>query len=273
MKKFLYFLLFVFITIILIGTLIGNNIITKGYIIDDIIDEELNILHISDFHSNGNTSDVEKILYISKSTNPDLVVLTGDIIDGFDNYNSTLDFVEELSKLAPTYYSRGNNDNQGGLYKQFVSDLGKIGVVVLRNEYSDITINNQEIRIIGLNDNANNDLFGINYKNKEVYNNVLKEAVDENKYNIVLAHRPHYFNTFVRNDVNLALTGHTHGGQIRVPFVNKGVIALDQGFFPDYDYGEFTKDDTTMIINSGTTNSVMLPRLFNPKEVVLITVK
>ena len=92
---------------------------------------------------------------------------------------------------------------------------------------------------------------------------------DKNKYSILLSHRPELFETYVDNNINLVFTGHAHGGQIRIPFIG-GIIAPNQGLFPKYTSGIFTKNETNMIVSRGIGNSLFPFRINNNPELVIV---
>ena len=90
------------------------------------------------------------------------------------------------------------------------------------------------------------------------------------KYNILLSHSPELFDTYVEKKIDLILTGHAHGGQIRIPFIG-GIIAPNQGFFPKYTSGVIEKNKTTMVVSRGIGNSIIPLRINNRPELVVIT--
>ena len=92
---------------------------------------------------------------------------------------------------------------------------------------------------------------------------------DKGRYNVLLSHRPEAFHLYTQTGFDLVLTGHAHGGQVRIPFVG-GIIAPDQGFFPEYDSGSFKGNGTTMIVSRGVGNSILPIRINNPSELVSI---
>ena len=95
---------------------------------------------------------------------------------------------------------------------------------------------------------------------------------DKNQFSILLSHRPEVFNVYVDNKIDLVLTGHAHGGQIRIPFIG-GLIAPNQGIFPKYTSGVFEEDATTMIVSRGIGNSILPYRINNRPELVIVTLK
>ena len=92
---------------------------------------------------------------------------------------------------------------------------------------------------------------------------------EKDTFTLLLSHRPELFEVYTENNIDLALTGHAHGGQIRLPFVG-GVIAPHQGFFPEYDGGLYIKEETSMVVSRGIGNSIFPFRFNNRPEVVLI---
>ena len=94
----------------------------------------------------------------------------------------------------------------------------------------------------------------------------------EKGYKILLAHRPENLNTYADQDINLVLCGHAHGGQVRIPFIG-GLVAPDQGFFPTYDAGLFTRKNTVMVVSRGIGNSILPLRINNRPELVILTLE
>jgi predicted MPP superfamily phosphohydrolase len=88
-------------------------------------------------------------------------------------------------------------------------------------------------------------------------------------YNILLSHRPEEFDIYANSKYDLVLTGHAHGGQVRIPFIG-GLVAPNQGLFPEYDSGIFTSNNTTMVVSRGIGNSIIKLRVNNRPEIVLI---
>ena len=91
-------------------------------------------------------------------------------------------------------------------------------------------------------------------------------------YTILLSHRPELFDTYVDSGVDLVFSGHAHGGQFRLPFVG-GLVAPNQGFFPQYDAGQFDEENTTMIVSRGVGNSIVPLRINNRPEIVVAQLK
>lgn len=223
--------------------------------------EGMKILQISDLHNQtfgkGQQTLIEKI----KAETPDIIVITGDIVDQkkFD-LQPVQDLVSSIVSVAPVYYVSGNHEAWSGRYEEVKSVLIKAGVVVLENESVAIKRMDESIRLLGLQDPAFNSEMSIS----------VNEQVMEGDFTMVLSHRPEFMDEYVNSDYDLVFCGHAHGGQFRLPFIG-GVIAPNQGLFPEYDAGVFHKSDTTMILSRGLGNSIIPVRLFNLPEIVVVT--
>ena len=228
------------------------------------------IAQVSDFHNAEIGEENERLLAMIEAAEPDIIAITGDMIDSRrTNIETALDFAEKAVKLAPCYYVNGNHELRVLEYEELKKGLLELGVVVLENESTKTNIKNQEITVIGISDPSleANELWSVE---AEVVNDHLGELIKaDDNYKLVLSHRPELLEIYCEAGADLVLTGHAHGGQIRLPFVG-GVIAPHQGFFPEYDGGLYIKEETNMIVSRGIGNSLFPVRFNNRPEVVLI---
>lgn len=229
------------------------------------------IAHISDFH-NTTIKKLNKDLKSQiKKEKPDIIVITGDLIDSRNTkMEVAINLIKEIKKYGPVYYVPGNHESRIEKYKDFQEKLLNEGVKILLNKTEVIEINNEKINIAGIVDPA----FINNKKsNKEIINNNIKEAnFNELNYTILLSHRPEYFKTYIENNIDLTLTGHAHGGQIRIPFIG-GIISPGEGLFPKYTNGLHEKENKSIIISRGIGNSLFPFRINNRPELVIIELK
>lgn len=253
--------------------IIGNNMIevTNYKITSENLPTEFNgykIAQISDFH---NKKKYESILEKLKETAPNIIVITGDFIDSRKTKTEiSLSFAKELIKIAPCYYVMGNHESRlTNIYPDFEKSLKEIGITVLRNEKAILEKNGAEITLIGIDDPR---LQG-KTKGKEYACQVIKDELsifnNEENYKIVLSHRPEVFKEYVNANIDLALTGHAHGGQAILPFIG-GIIAPNQGFFPKYYKGIYQENNTKMIVSRGIGNSLCPIRFNNHPEIVIV---
>jgi predicted MPP superfamily phosphohydrolase len=236
---------------------------------------ELKIAHISDFHNaklkNNNACLVDTI----RDAQPDIIAITGDLVDSrHTDVDVSIDLVRELVKIAPCYYVPGNHEsrieNEYNTLKQALTDFG---VTILCDSKTTLEKNGQTFTIIGIED----PMFVIEKDSVESTCEVIRGKLEplskgNEGYTILLSHRPEAFEEYVSAGVDLALTGHAHGGQMQIPFVG-GLIAPNQGFFPKYSEGLHQKDKTSMVISRGIGNSLCPLRVNNRPEVIFIELK
>ena len=227
------------------------------------------ITHISDLHNAQIGDNNEKLLETIRKAEPDIIAITGDLIDSRNtNIEIALHFAEEAMKIAPCYYVTGNHEARIPEYDDLKSGLTGLGIVVLEDERLEIQRLGEKIAVIGVNDPSfeTNYLFG---DAAAVLRLKLQEYKNEDTYTVLLSHRPELLETYAQCGVDLVLSGHAHGGQVRIPFVG-GLVAPNQGLFPKYDAGMFIKENTTMIVSRGIGNSIIPIRVNNRPEVILI---
>ena len=265
--------------IILIGwTLWGNTAleVNEFEIVSDRIPQGFDgfrIAQVSDLHNARFGEDNAKLIELLSQTEPDFIVLTGDLIDSRDtDVEIALDFARQAVEIAPVYYVSGNHESRVTAYMDLKMGLGNAGVIVLENQKVEITRGQEHITLMGIDDPSFREdyLFGdAEFVARHAIENLQNES---DGYTILLSHRPELFDLYVETEMNLVFSGHAHGGQFRLPFVG-GLVAPNQGFFPKYDAGQFTEENTTMIVSRGVGNSIIPIRFNNRPEIVLVTLR
>ena len=235
---------------------------------------ELKIIHLSDLHNTEFGKDNEKLLRIIKEQEPDAVFVTGDTIDGFyTNIQIPINLFKEILKICDVYFVVGNHESRvnTNIHTEFIDTLSEIGVIVLKDDSAYIEKDGERIQVIGLKDASD---YKIDYS--EDYTEKITETInildDKNTFSILLSHHPELFPEYKNTDIDLVFSGHAHGGQFRLPFIG-GIIAPEQGLFPEYDAGVFTENNTTMVVSRGLGNSIIPVRINNSPEVVVFTLK
>ena len=287
----MYKIIFIFIGIfILMYLYIKYNVntleVTKYVVENKKVPKEFdgyNIVQISDLHSKLFGENNKKLIQKIKSLNPDIVVVTGDLIDGENNnYNVALDFMKEISKLYRVYYIIGNHEQKSLIkkykdeYKDYFNKLHQIDFVNLDNNKVEIVKGDSNINLYGLTvpyscykylfDNQETTSIDIDFLEEKL------GKVDREQFNILLAHTPFYFDEYEKWGADLTLCGHVHGGIVRLPFVG-GLLSPDRKFFPKYDLGEYIKNKSTMIVSKGLGGSKVLIRVNCKPEIVNIKLK
>ncbi len=230
------------------------------------------IIQVSDLH---NKDFKGRLIKKIKSLNPDIIVITGDIIDSYHtNPDIALKFAENAVKIAPVCYVPGNHENRlKDIYPEFRKSLENLGVTVLDCRSVILEKNGDEIVLAGMDDLT---FFGSSTLNENTI--VFKEKLlalgmeKGNRTGILLSHRPEIFDIYVESGFEIVLTGHAHGGQIRLPFIG-GILTPNQGFFPEYDAGLYQKNNTNMIISRGLGNSLFPFRIGNRPEIIVCELK
>ncbi len=260
----------ILLVIFIIGAVSGSRVVATNYEINTGMDDEIRIVQISDYHSSKSTKDSQKIIDRTEQANPDLIILSGDILESED-MTSTVEFVKSLTEIGQVIYSRGNHDNQYETYEKFTRYINNLGVIVLDNanyEYGDYNS-------IGFED-IDDAYLGYNQDFQDSYCLKVKQSAQEfrdvNKYNILIGHRPNFLECYSEIGADLVFSGHAHGGQWQIPFTDIGLIAPDDGLLTNNVHGLKEYGKTKQIISAGTSNPYrpIIPRLFNPKEVVIV---
>ena len=232
------------------------------------------IVQISDLHNASFGESNENLLNAIKEASPDAVFVTGDTIDGFyTNTTIPIDLFKGILKICDIYFIVGNHEirSDANIYFEFLDKLTEIGVTVLKDESVYIERNGEKIQVIGLNDVSS---YKANYNDN--YTEEIVETIntldDKECFSILLSHHPELFDDYAKTYVDLVFSGHAHGGQFRLPFIG-GIIAPEQGLFPEFDAGVFTENNTTMVISRGLGNSIVPVRINNSPEIVVVTLK
>ena len=276
-KRVLFVVVFVLVVLI-VWTLWGNTAleVNEYEVVSDRIPqgfEGFRIAQVSDLHNAEFGEGNEKLIQLLSQTDPDIIVLTGDLIDSrHTDIEIALDFARQAIKLAPVYYVSGNHEARVREYEDLKMGLAEAGVVILENQNVQITREGESITLMGIDDPSFQEdyLFG---DSESVARQAIDDLQNESEgYTILLSHRPELFDLYVDTGMDLVFSGHAHGGQFRLPFVG-GLVAPNQGFFPKYDAGQFTEENTTMIVSRGVGNSIIPVRFNNRPEIVLVTLR
>jgi len=264
-----------FIIAIIYLTASCTSISTKTYKIETTKLEKQNsikIVLISDFHNTIFGKDQSVLINKVKNVNPDLIVLSGDIIDDIVPMKGTQLLLSGIADIAPVFYVTGNHEYYSRNIQNIRETLASYGVIILSDTYKIIEINGVEIVIAGIEDPVKKKYETPDYNQKESMEKAFRELDEIHLYKILIAHRPELIKAYKKYSFDLILSGHTHGGQVRIPFIINGLYAPNQGFFPKYAGGVYTHGNTKHIISRGLSVNPLIPRIFNPPELVIVTI-
>ena len=275
-KKWILSLIALILFILIVWTLWANTAleVNEYEIVSDRIPQGFDgfrIAQISDLHNAEFGERNEKLIQLLSQTDPDIIVITGDLIDSrHTDIEIALYFARQAVKLAPVYYVSGNHEARVREYEDLKMGLAEAGVVILENQKARITREWENITLMGIDDPSFQEdyLFGDSESfARQAIENLQNES---DGYTVLLSHRPELFNLYVDTGMDLVFSGHAHGGQFRLPFIG-GLVAPNQGFFPEYDAGLFSEGSTTMIVSRGVGNSIIPIRVNNRPEIVVAT--
>lgn len=229
---------------------------------------EVRLAVVTDFHSSDNADDVVAMV---ASCAPDAVLLVGDLFDD-DTQNRpperTLSLMRQLSAQYPCYYVSGNHETWTGEMDALYQQTEEAGVPVLRMSSGVLTVRGQRIALCGIPDPYEMVFSGAPDTEEQIRQAL--EDVDSADFTVLLAHRPELLAKYAQFPFDLVVSGHAHGGQVRIPGVLNGLYAPNQGWFPKLAGGAYTQDGTTLIVSRGLAVRTRLPRIFNRPEVVLV---
>ena len=228
------------------------------------------IAQVSDLHNKTFGKNQKTILAKLKSTAPDIIVITGDVIDRRKyDLDAALDFVKGAAKIAPVYYVTGNHEAWLEDFEITKSWLIEAGAIFMDNTEVSLTKGDSSFKLLGVSDP---DFLTTQYAQGNDVTKMTKQLSKwstDQSFKVLLTHRPELFDLYSENNMDLVFAGHTHGGQIRVPFVG-GVVAPDQGWFPKYTSGKYAQDASTMFVSRGLGNSLVPIRINNRPEILVV---
>lgn len=248
---------------------LDERLILRTYtVVSPKLTAEVRLAVVTDFHSSDNADDVVAMV---TSCAPDAVLMVGDMFDD-DTANRpterTLSLMRQLSALYPCYYVSGNHEAWTGEMDALYQQTEEAGVTVLRMSSGVLTVRGQRIALCGIPDPYEMVFSGAPDTEEQLRQAL--EDVDSADFTVLLAHRPELLAKYAQFPLDLVVSGHAHGGQVRIPGVLNGLYAPNQGWFPKLAGGAYTQDGTTLIVSRGLAVRTRLPRIFNRPEVVLV---
>ena len=256
------------------------------------------IVQISDLHNDEFGDNNDELVSLISHQNPDMIAITGDILDSYrPDIEVCKHFIYEIVKIAPVYFVNGNHESRfddeekysEDYYKELCEYMENNGVKIINNESVDLKVGDSKIVISAIDDPEFYVMDKDEYKSSEYakegykYSDYVKKFnelytkkaidnldLDRQSFNLLLYHRPTFFDIYHDENIDLVLSGHYHGGIVRLPKFG-AVFVPDQGFFPDYAEGLITKDNTNLVVSRGLGTSSFPFRVNNRPEVVVIS--
>ena len=227
--------------------------------------EGLRIVQISDLHGHEYGQDSEALLALVAQQAPEFIVVTGDLIDQESHLAMVPALARGLAAIAPTYYVTGNHEWAVGGVPRLKGILTECGVTVLSNQYVTLERNGDSLVLAGVDDPN-----GYQKTPEELYGEIQREAGD--LCTILLAHRNDRFDQYAAAGYDLVISGHAHGGIVRLPFTD-GLLGTDRKLFPTWTAGVYTLGDSTLFVSRGLGNNTVPIhgfRLFNRPDLAVL---
>lgn len=277
----LYFLILcaVILAAVLLRSHYENTHFTRAYYLykSRKIKDNIKIVFLSDLHESVFGRENQELADAIRQENPDYILLGGDLIIGKEKKLRTeqaLHFLTLIKDICPVYYTFGNHETRGKAldgWKDYISRVEHMGKIrLLNNAGVHFTHGRTALYLYGLELQA-----GV-YKEKVFPEKLAAqnpfEKADRNEVKILLAHTPEFFETYEKWGADLVLSGHNHGGIVRLPVLG-GVISTGKRLFPKYSYGKYGEKDTQMFLTAGAGTHTIRFRLFNPAEYVVLEMK
>ncbi|MCD8179885.1 MAG: metallophosphoesterase [Firmicutes bacterium] len=231
--------------------------------------DNIRVVCIADMHLKEFGEDNADLIYEIEKLSPDIIAIAGDMNmeSEPDNYDCVISLCKKLNEIAPVYYSLGNHEFDALLFSDsdIYDDIKDAGISILNNETETITIGSTTIDIIGLSQGPSTyEEYGASFFEKAM-------SADDN-FKLVLTHYPENFLGVIEDyEIDLALSGHAHGGLVRLPWIG-GLYAADQGFFPELTEGYHEIGNSKVVITRGLWKSGKMPRINNKPEIAVVDI-
>jgi len=228
------------------------------------------IMMVSDLHD---APFSEMIIGHIKAQKPDIVVFTGDMAQLPDHSIQEATKIGKAIRDIPMYAVTGNHETQGGAYDEIISTLWGVDIIPLDNDSVCLEKGNDTILLLGIKDPKSDEV--TEEKLKKIRKQIESEFPDGPCFSILLSHRADLYPEIKDTSADLILSGHMHGGIVRLPFIG-GIIGknAENSLLPAYEYGVIKEgDSSTMIVSGGCDKNPKKKRYLNPPEVLLITLK
>lgn len=256
---------YLFLVVILLSVVCSKQLKVQWYTeYTNKVSETVRLAVLTDLHSSYYGKNQQILVKELERTAPDAVLLVGDIADDKVPHEGTRVLLEQIGDCYPCYYVSGNHEYWAEDPQSILNMIASYGVRVLEGESEEVCMHGQSLLIAGVDDpDARQNWLG--------QFTACQDALDPMQYAVLLSHRPELASYYEDSGFDLVVSGHAHGGQIRIPGLLNGLIAPDQGFFPKYAGGRYELGETVMIVSRGLCKNI-LPRVFNRPEVVIVEI-
>lgn len=237
----------------------------------DKVSDNIRVVELADLHNNEFGKNNSELINKIKLLHPDLIIFAGDMMNYKNSdYSVLFDLSDKLCKIAPIYACFGNNELDQYLFedKSFKKKLESHNVNLLSNEAKEVVVGRTKLQFIAVTEGL--EQFDVSTNNAKKFVDKLEPT---NDCRICLTHYPELFLEKLQNkDIDIAFTGHAHGGLVRIPKIG-GIYSTGEGFFPKFTAGVYEiEDGTQVVVSRGLGSSSIWPRINNQPELVVVDI-
>lgn len=267
LKKYKYFLLTLLILLMLAFDVRLKTVVYS--IESEKIDAEIRICLVTDLHGCTYGAAQANLLAEIDKMAPDVILLGGDIFDDVYPWENSEILLDGISNYT-SYYVTGNHEYYSYQVPEILEIIQSYGVTIIDGAHLLLDISGEKLNLCGVSDPD-----AVRYVENEdsIFTQLdqLESLIDPEHYSILLTHRPELVDSYLEYSYDLALAGHAHGGQWRIPFLLNGLYAPNQGIFPAYAGGFYGFEAMNLIVSRGLSReNNKVPRIFNRPELVFI---
>lgn len=259
----------------------SNRFVTITYEMkSDKITKPCRLVLLADLHNKSFGKGNKRLLAAIDEIKPDGILAAGDMLTAIKgaDFGHALSLMERLAARYRIYYGMGNHecrlgacpDSYPGMYEGYMSGLRRAGIEPLINETAYLPECN--IAVCGAQIAR---AYYRHFRRKPMETSYLPKLLgtpDREMFQLLIAHNPVYFDAYAKWGADLVVSGHVHGGIVRLPVLG-GVLSPAMTLFPKYDGGMFTENKSTMILSRGLSSHTPPVRIFNPGELIVIDLK
>lgn len=268
-RKWLVWLILLAAVIVLAVIGLDQRMVVRQYAVEtDKVSKPVRLAVVTDYHGCDYGPDGVDLVQAVSALAPDAILLVGDMFSADGDPDAELRMFRQLDSIAFTYYVTGNHEYWEHSVPQLLAQITETGVTVLDQSCVSLVVDGQRINLCGIPD-------PYAYVDTEVALNRAVDDIDHPAFTVLMAHRPELIEKYASTGAfDLVVSGHAHGGQVRIPGIVNGLCAPNQGWFPKYAGGRYEKDGTTLIVSRGlsTQRQMGVPRVFNRPELVSIEI-
>ena len=266
-KKWLIRLMLLAVILVLAIIGLDQRLIVRTYKVQsEKLDKPIRLAVLSDYHGCDYGPDGTDLVQAVSELQPDAILLVGDMFSADGDPEAELRMFRQLDSIAFTYYVTGNHEYWEQDVPALLDLIKGTGVTVPDQSCVSLVVDGQRINLCGIPD-------PYAYVDTQAALNRTVDDIDHPAFTVLMAHRPELIEKYAATgSFDLVVSGHAHGGQVRIPGIVNGLFAPNQGWFPKYAGGRYDVDGTTLIVSRGlsTQRQMGVPRVFNRPELVVV---